>query len=227
MALPARLMTSVRRRWFARQLARVAINPRDDLIHLGTDYGGWVVPADLIEPDWLCYSVGIGADVSFDLELMARYGVRVRAFDPFDVFCRQAEERAPADSRFSVHAFALSGQDGPLEMFGRQDEESGSVSAANLFGASTSFIRPGRSLASLMDELGDDEVQLLKLDIEGSEYEVLPAIDLRAAGVRVVLLELHHNDSVTRARHLLARLRAEGYVPVHRKAPTSFTLVSE
>jgi FkbM family methyltransferase len=173
-ASTTRINSAVRRRWFARGLAQVAIDARDDLVHLGTDYGGWVVPADLIEPDWLCYCVGIGHDASFDFELMTRYGVRVRAFDPFDLFCRRAEEQAPAGSRYSVHAVVLSSHDGPLEMFGRQDEERGSVSAANLYRASTSFTRPGRTMASLMHEFGDDQVQLLKLDIEGSEYEVLP-----------------------------------------------------
>jgi FkbM family methyltransferase len=220
-----RATDAVRRRWFARGLAQAPIRARDDLVHLGTDYGGWVVPADLIEPDWLCYCVGIGHDASFDFELMTRYGVRVRAFDPFHVFCRQAEEQAPDGSRYSVHTLALSAHDGPLEMFGSQDEERGSVSAANLYGASTSFTRPGRTLKSLMHEFGDDQVQLLKLDIEGSEYEVLPTIDLRAAGVRVLLLELHPNEPVRRARNLLATLRTVGYVPVHRKAPTAFTLV--
>jgi FkbM family methyltransferase len=221
----SRLLVGARRRLFERGLARVPIRARGDLVHLGTDYGGWVVPADLIEPDWLCYCVGIGHDASFDFELTSRYGVRVRAFDPFDLFCRRAEEQAPAGSRYSVHAVALSSHDGPLEMFGRQDEERGSVSAANLYGASTSFTRPGRTLASLMHEFGDDQVQLLKLDIEGSEYDVLPTIDLHAAGVRVLLLELHANESVRVARHLLTRLRTSGYAPVHRKAHTSFTLV--
>jgi FkbM family methyltransferase len=224
--LRLRLASSLRRRWFERRLTRVPIGSRDDLIHLGTEYGGWVVPGDLIEPDWLCYSVGIGHDVSFDLELTTRYGVRVRAFDPFDVFCRQANAQAPRGSRFSAHAVALASQDGPLEMFGRQDEESGSVSAANLYGVSASFTRRGRTLASLMDEFGERQVQVLKLDIEGSEYEVVPRLDLRAAGVRVLLLELHHNASVGEAQQLLAGLREEGYVPVHRKRPTSFTLVS-
>lgn len=221
----SRIIAAARRRRFERGVAQVPIRARDDLVHLGTEYGGWVVPADLIEPNWLCYSVGIGHDASFDFELTTRFGVRVRAFDPFDVFCRQAEEQAPTSSRYSVHAVALSSHDGPLEMFGHQDEERGSVSAANLYGASTSFTRPGRTLTSLMHELGDDEVQLLKLDIEGSEYEVLPTIDLRAAGVRVLLLELHHNESVRRARELLAGLRTRGYLPVHRKRPTDFTLI--
>ena len=81
--------------------------------------------------------------------------------------------------------------DGPLLMYGRQDLEHGSVSAVNLYGAPQAFERPGRTLASLKAELGDERVDLLELDVEGSEYDVLAATDLRALGVRVLCVELH------------------------------------
>ena len=65
-----------------------------------------------------------------------------------------------------------------------------------------------------MDELGDDRIDLLKLDIEGAEYEVLPTLDLRELGVKVFAVQLHHNGSVRQARALVARLREQGYEPV-------------
>jgi hypothetical protein len=36
-----------------------------------------------------------------------------------------------------------------------------------------------------MNELGDERIDLLKLDVEGAEYDVIPSFDLAALGVRV------------------------------------------
>lgn len=55
------------------------------MLELGSSYGGWVVPGQLIRPGWTCYCVGAGGDVSFDLELIRRYGATVRAVEPADV----------------------------------------------------------------------------------------------------------------------------------------------
>ena len=56
--------------------------PRIDLIHIGTDYGGWIIPGTLLNASSICYAVGCGQDVSFDLGLIQRYGCDVHAFDP-------------------------------------------------------------------------------------------------------------------------------------------------
>ena len=72
----------------------------------------------------------------------------------------------------------------------------------------------GRTLPSLMAELGDTRVELLKLDVEGGEYDVIPGLDLRALGVEVFATQFHHVASVARARALVATLAAQGYEPV-------------
>ena len=43
-----------------------------------------------------------------------------------------------------------------------------------------------------MAEFGDPAIDLLKLDIEGGEYEVIPSLDMRALGVKVFATQLHH-----------------------------------
>ena len=49
---------------------------------LGSKYCGWEVAVEKITKDSVCYSFGVGEDVSFDLELINRFGVVVHAFDP-------------------------------------------------------------------------------------------------------------------------------------------------
>ena len=220
-----KLRSAVRRRAFERRLGRVPVESYEPLVHLGTEYGGWVVPDDVIDETWTCYCVGAGSDTSFDMELIGRYGARVRAFDPFPLLGEIALAEADGDPRFSFHAVAIAAQDGSIEMVGRPDAEHGSVSAAGLFDSGETFTRPARTVPSLMQELGDPAVDLLKLDVEGIEYDVVPSLDLRALGVRVFLVELHHTRSAATARRLIDALAADGYALVHRKHPTNFTFV--
>jgi hypothetical protein len=48
---------------------------------LGRGDGTWVVPANLIRKDAVCYCVGVGDDATFDMALADR-GARVFSFDP-------------------------------------------------------------------------------------------------------------------------------------------------
>jgi FkbM family methyltransferase len=184
------------------------------IVDLGTPYGGWSMPPELIEPSWTVYSVGVGGDVSFDLALIERWGVQVRAFDAVEEYVRVAREQAHGDPRLSAHHAAIALRDGPLRMQLTHDPQSHSVSAAGLYDSDRYVELPGRTLSSLMAELGDERVDLLKLDVEGAEYELLPALDLRALGVQVFAVQLHHTGSVRGARRLIADLRRQGYVPI-------------
>ena len=211
---PRKVRNAARRRWFEHQLPRLTLAPvQGPVLDVGSSYGGWKMPDALIEPSWVCYCVGAGGDVSFDRELVERYGATVRAFDPVADYVRsaQAELQHP---RFSVHQVAIATGDGPLRMQVTHDARSGSVSPAGLYESRDFIELPGRSLPSLMTELGDDRIDLLKLDIEGGEYDVLPTIDLNALGVQVFATQLHHTGSVRRARALIAVLAAQGYRPI-------------
>ena len=77
-----------------------------------------------------------------------------------------------------------------------------------------------------MAELGDDRIDLLKLDIEGGEYELLPALDLRALGVRIFATQLHHSGTVRQARALIAWLRESGYEPVGCRPAVKVTFLA-
>ena len=85
------------------------------------------------------------------------------------------------------------------------------MSASGLYLSDEYVEVPGRTLPSLMRELGDPRIDLLKLDIEGFEYDVLPTLDLRNLGVRVFATQLHHNGGVRDARNLIASLERQGY----------------
>lgn len=224
---PAKVRSALRRRRFEFVYERTP-PVRSDVhtIALGSSYGGWIIP-DVVEPDWVCYCVGAGGDVSFDLELIRRYGVSVRCFDPVSGYVESARREADGESRFSIVQAAIATTDGPIRMQVTHDEGSRSVSAAHLYDSENFIELPGRTLASLMDELHDERVDLLKLDIEGAEYELLAQLDLRRLGVKVFATQLHHTGTVREAKALIARLREAGYVAVARRSSVKLTFMAE
>src|SRR5438445_317571 len=91
---PARDPHPGHRRVFERRVARVPIASGVPVVALGSDYGGWNIPEDAVVEGQVCYCVGAGGDISFDLELIRRYGAIVRAVDPVEAFGVAALEDA-------------------------------------------------------------------------------------------------------------------------------------
>lgn len=222
---PAKLRAALYRRAFEQILSRTPLRSAPGLRDLGSSYGGWIVPEGLIGEGWTCYTVGAGGDISFDLALVERHGATVRAFDAVEQYVQEAKATAAGEPRFSAHHAAIALADGPLRMQVTHDQQSRSVSSAGLYESAQYVELPGRSLPSLMAELGDARIDLLKLDIEGGEYEVIPALDLRGLGVGIFATQLHHTGSIGGARRLVAGLREQGYEPVACRPAVKLTFV--
>ena len=73
------------------------------------------------------------------------------------------------------------------------------LSSANLFETDQFIEVPARTLASLTRELGHPHIDLLKFDLEGAEYEVVPQLDLDALEVKA--LAFKSTTIAARARH--------------------------
>lgn len=208
---PAKIRSAIRRRVFERRLARVPIEPGPPVVELGSAYGGWRIPDDAVGEGQICYCIGAGGDVSFDLELIRRYGAVVRAVDPVEAYAAAAVEQGAGEPRFSFRQAALTTRDGPVRMQTHHEPGSQSLSAAGLYDTDEWIEVDGRTLSSLMREFGDDHIDLLKLDVEGSEYELVPTLDLAGLGVKVFSIQLHHTGTAAQALGLIDDVRRQGY----------------
>jgi FkbM family methyltransferase len=220
---PSKVRNAVRRRWFEYRVPHTPMRQMPGVIELGSSYGGWLIPDGQVGPDWVCYCVGAGGDVSFDLDLIDRYEATVRAIDPVSDYIDAAIVQAGDEPRFSAYRAAIATSDGPIRLQVTHDADSLSVSPAGLYESHTFIDAPGRTLPSLMAELGDERIDLLKLDVEGGEYELLATLDLRALGVKIFATQLHHTGTVGDARALIARLRDDGYEPVACRSAVKLT----
>jgi FkbM family methyltransferase len=224
---PAKVRSAVRRRSFEWRLGRLRIEPGPPIVSLGTDYGGWMIPDGVLDSNSICYCIGAGGDISFDLELIRRYGVKVRCFDPVETYGQRARADAAGEPRFSFHRAAITTRDGPIRMQTHHHPGSESVSAAGLYDTDTWVEAPGRTIPSLMGELGDNRIDLVKLDIEGAEYQVLPTLDLASLGVRIFATQLHHTGGVRDALKLIDGLREQGFRLVAQRPAVKMTFLRD
>lgn len=158
-----------------RFLRAAHMRPRDDLVSLGSSYGGWTVASDLLSEDSVCYLAGTGTDISFDLALIARFGCTVHAFDPVPAAEEYVERAAAFEPRLVFHPAGLWSSDTTLHFHAPENPAWVSHSATNLKSTQPAFEATVRSVRSVMEELGHDYVDLLKVSAEGSEYEILGA----------------------------------------------------
>jgi FkbM family methyltransferase len=208
---PKKVRNAVRRRVFERSLARLVAEESPAVVELGTPYGGWRVPDGVLPPEPIAYCVGSGTDISFDLELIVRYGARVRAIDPVADYESRILASAAGEPRFSFRLAALALEDRPIRMQVHHEPGSSSLSATGLYDGDDWREVMGLTLASLMREFGDERIDLLKVDVEGLEYELIPTLDLRALGVRVFAIQLHHPPGVGAARRLIRQVEDQGF----------------
>jgi FkbM family methyltransferase len=162
--------------------------------YYGSRYGGWALPRDHVQAESVVYSFGIGEDASFDLALIATTGCAVHAFDPTPRSLRWVE-REVTEPRFIVHPWALGADDGTMQLWLPVDSEHVSASCRPSSDRSdVSFVARSRQLPTIMAELGHERVDVVKLDIEGAEYDVIRSLlDARVLDrVGCLLVEFHH-----------------------------------
>ena len=138
----------------------------------GGDYGGWNVPADLIDRDWIVYSFGVGEDVSFDISLIEKHGCTVHAFDPTPKAVAFAGSLSNRNFRF--YPVGIWSSDTVIRLYDPAEPHHVSYSALNLHRKSTYIEAQVKTLRTLSEELGHDRIDLIKMDVEGAEQVVIP-----------------------------------------------------
>jgi len=211
-AQASRQLTTLRLAGRARAFSRTfEVRPRDDLIRLGSSYGFWVVPDTLLGPGSTCYLAGIGEDITFDLALIARYGCQVHALDPVRAAQEFAAAAARHQPRFVLHRAGLWSSDTTLPLHAPAVTGHISHSATDMHGTQKAFDARFRSVRSLMEELGHDRLDLLKISAEGSEYEILRSVLDDGVDPSIVCVEFAQPAPPEQADDAMRRMAGRGY----------------
>jgi FkbM family methyltransferase len=142
----------------------------------------------------------IGGNVGMTTIYYSNYfpNARIHTFEPVSSNFKILQLNAAALSNVSIYPVALGKEDGTATISACAEEgnEGGyTLHQLDHDPESTQTIEI-RDVASLMRELGLGQVDLIKIDTEGSEFEILKAMDPEIlANVRWIIGELHsHHD---------------------------------
>lgn len=205
-------------KWTERKIG-IELDRTIPLIRPGTEYGGWIIPANFLTSESAVYLVGAGEDVSFDLAIADQFGCTVEIIDPtprskkhvtlLKENIRAGEEmplstapggkyasvRSDVASLLRFHPIGLWSDESTLRFYKPKNETHVSHSLVNLQKTDQYIEVPVCRLSSLMQQLGHTKVDLLKLDIEGAEYTVLKTILEDQLDIRVICVEYDETAS--------------------------------
>lgn len=174
---------------------------------IGSEYGGWDVVVDRIAPETIVYSVGVGQDISFDLRMIERFGVTIHAFDPTPKSIEWVRHQNLSRS-FIMHEYGLADFDGTVSFNPPENSQHVSHTLLSRPSTQTNAIKVSvKCLETIMRELGHDRIDLLKMDIEGAEYQVIENLAKSKVRPEQILIEFHHRFPTVGCRKTKAAIR--------------------
>lgn len=186
---------------------------QQEKISLGNDGARWCVCPEGLGASSIVYSFGVGEEISFDLELIRRFGVCVHAFDPTP---RSIEwlSRQSLPGNFLFHPYGLADFDGHAKFLPPVNPAHVSHTVVERNTPWPAIEVAVRRLASIMQDLGHDHIDLLKMDIEGAEYAVLKDLLASRIPLHQLLVEFHHRwpeIGVDKTKQAIRDLNSAGY----------------
>tara|TARA_B100000900_G_scaffold414483_1_gene441243 strand:- start:771 stop:1457 length:687 start_codon:yes stop_codon:yes gene_type:complete len=167
---------------------------------LGTNYGGWSIPINAkLDSNSIIYSGGVGEDMSFDLKLEDKYDCKIFLIDPTQKAIKHYEEVKKfydtkinsftgniqpdylyniidLDPDFDNYIYINKGlykEKTKLKFYKQSNPNYVSQSLVeNMFGNEYDEVEVD-SIKNIMKTYNHNKIDLLKLDIEGSEIDVL------------------------------------------------------
>ncbi len=183
-----------------------------------THYGDWVFCPDALDANSVIYSLGVGEDIDFDRQIIKDFGVTVRAFDPTPNSIEWLKATDVSDS-FEFHPYGVSSIDGQLKLYPRVNRRGRKSKVMYTLidednAREDAIIIDVKTLSTIMSELDHATIDLLKMDIEGAEFEVLDLMIESNLDVRQILVEFHHRFETigkAKASELIGKLNNAGY----------------
>jgi len=189
-------------------------------IRFGSEYGGWPVIIDDLNRDSIVYSGGIEEDNTFGMALIKTFGMIVHAFDPTpNTLWWIQNQILPA--KYVFHSYGMYGQDGNIKMYPLSGGEAAYTTIEVPDTKDRVIEVELKKLSTIMEELGHDRIDVLKIDIEGSEYAVLDEIVEKGIDVQQILVEFHpqiwHKYTQEDTDDVIKELEDMGYHCFHVK----------
>jgi hypothetical protein len=226
---------------------------------LGTPYGGWIIPSNRLNANAICYLIGAGEDVSFDLALIDKFNCPAHIFDPTPRSIQHVQQLrqnitegkktacatspdgfypaypASLAPKIELHPVGIWNEDTTLRFFAPPNDAYVSHSLVNLQQSDRFIEVPVERLKTVCAKLGHTRIDLLKMDIEGAEYQVIESIIADKIEIDILCIEFdesaaHHFDGkyMQRIAGALTSLIEFGYIIVAKESSChNYTLLHQ
>ena len=201
-----------------KSVANVEQRPKPDIVcevtRLGSDYGGWDVVTCGLTPRSVVYSFGVGEDASFDKALIEKCNLTIHAFDPTPKSIEWVRQQKFSD-QFVMHEYGVASIDGVVSFYPPENPDHVSHTIIDRPSTKSAAIAVSvKRVSTIMQELGHAHIDLLKMDIEGAEYDVIQ--DMYNSNIRPgqMLIEFHHRFpgvGISKTKNATKCIRKMGY----------------
>ena len=182
----------------------------------GSEYGGFFVREEILKnrEDIIVYSCGVGKDISFDKELMKKFPQsKVFAFDPTPVSISWISKQ-DLPKNFEFTPVGIGKQNGKEKMF--FPKNFGVSYGIHNWAAENKdeIIVDVKTINRIADEHRHSFIDILKMDIEGSEFSVLKGLDFDKVQFGQILVEFHERfleNGKQLLEETIAHLEENGY----------------
>ena len=170
------------------------------MFKLGTNYGGWIIPINNeLNDESIIYSVGVGEDISFDLQLQSKYNSTIILIDPT---IRAKIHYDEINNYYNTKKWEFSGniqkdykkninnlnvnlsklqylnigiwkEKNKLKFYKNKNPSNVSQSLISNIYSNNYDLVDVDSLKNIMKSNNHNKIDLLKIDIEGAEIDVL------------------------------------------------------
>ena len=204
--------------WVKARIGKIAfidIEEKREKQWYGNGYGGFYVDPTLVPDQAIVYSFGIGEDISFDKAIISKHGCKVYGFDPTPKSINYVKNNETPES-FYFHPYGI-GEKTEMVTFHlpkNKDHVSGSVYDHKLVDEHNSVEVLLKEFNEIVSEMGHDHIDVLKMDIEGSEYVVMEGILKSGIPIKQILVETHERffeDGKEKGKKFFKQLHDHGY----------------
>jgi FkbM family methyltransferase len=137
----------------------------------------------------------------FAADICERYGCQVFVFEPFGDFYRHLKSRFAQNPRIRAFPFALGRRDEKQRLFYRDD-------GTSVFGETDTFEQiEVKSFDSFMAENRIECIDLIKINIEGSEYDFLESVVEKGLQTRLTNIQVQFHKDIPDSHRRMTQIK--------------------
>lgn len=207
-------------RWFTKPLKSIQFSHIKKQINCdyewyGNEYGGFYINPNIIDNNGIVYSFGIGEDISFDEAIMRNHNCTVFGFDPTPKsveWC--SHQNFPDNFQFLSYGIAKKSGVTTFHLPSNPNHVSGSVIDHSKVNRQNQIEVKMKSFEEIQKMLNHQKIEVIKMDIEGSEYEVIDCILQHNIAITQIVVEFHERffaNGKIKSKKFIKSMNQKGY----------------